>query len=669
MLTPLLAAAAIVVSTPALARSQTPNYQIVALPDTQFYTTTPQLYEIMLEQIDWILAHAVPDGITFVTHVGDVVQNGAVGPTRNKEEWKRGVEALNRFEGGVDPRLNQSLIPYSVGIGNRDYDVISNKTQGTSRFEEFFSSDRYLDESWYLGSSDNGLLHAQRFQTPAGDWLHIVIDWKPSDASLLFAQEQIDRNPGIPVIITTHEQISSGVNAAWRTQGGSPNSSGDNNPEQTFRKLLEPNPAIPFLFCGHISGGGYRTDTTIFGRDVHQVLCDFQDDLQGGNGWLVTVEFDEAQSEVRFRTVSPTYIPGVTPGPDRSLDPRSNFERDYDSLAHRQELGETLTLHFRDGLEGNRGLAWDGTVDTFLGNGGSGGTAPGDVRDGEEDVRVDGNGSQEQGLLAFTGLIGPGPSQVPPNATVRRAILTLTTEGAGADSQTGARLHRMLVPWAGSDTWLSLGNGIQIGTECEPFADVTMGAEIASKETRSYDVTDAVQAWAAGTPNHGWAIFAEGNDRWMFRSSEWEGVMERPQLTVQFEVNCQPPAPFCVARSNSTGVPGRLRFNGSQSMAALDLSLTAVDLPPLAATFLIGGLSRAARVVGDGRICIGGPSVMRLSAPVVSDAGGTAVLAVAPTLAGSMAATSDRWQFQVWHRDTSLAGSNLTNALDVSLCD
>lgn len=666
MMVPLLAAAAIVVSTPA--SSQSSNYSIVALPDTQFYTTTPELFEIMLDQIDWILDHIVTDEIVFTAHVGDIVQNGAVGAANNQEEWERAFEALNRLEGGR-PSLGLASIPYSVAIGNRDYDVISSKTQGSSRFMEFFGEDRYLDEPWYLGSSGNELLHAQRFSTPAGDWLHITLDWQPSDMSLLYAQEEINRNPGIPVIITTHEFLSSGVNAPWRSQGNTQNDTGNNNPEQTYRKLLEPNPAITLLFCGHISGGGYRTDTTIFGRDVHQVLCDFQGDPQGGNGWLVLAEFDDALAQIRFRTVSPTYIPGVTSGPDRSLDPRSNFERDYDAVAHRGELEETLTLHFRNGVEDHLGENWNGAVDTYIGNGGPGGTPPGETRDIEEDVFVDGTGSQEQGLLAFTGLIGPGSAQVPPNATIRKAILTLTTEGANAQSQTGARLHRMLVPWTGSDTWISLGAGVQLGSECETFPDVTVGSEIATNGTRSFDVTAAVQAWSDGVPNYGWAIFGDGDDMWTFRSSDWRGIMERPQLTVQYDVDCQPPATFCVTESNSTGAPGKLGFVGSQSIATLDMSLRADNLPPLAPTLLIGGLSRTARVVGDGRICVGGPSLMRFGPLTTADLGGTAALSVAPSLAALLPRISERWHFQAWHRDSSPIGSNLTNALDVLLCD
>ncbi len=227
----------------------------------------------------------------------------------------------------------------------------------------------------------------------------------------------------------------------------------------------------------------------------------------------------------------------------------------------------------------------------------------------------------------------------------------------------------MTVPWSEADTWTSLDQGIQVGMECEATADVITQGEISSKGTRSFDVTASVQAWVTGSANHGWVILSGGNDTWSFRSSDWYGIMERPQLTVQFEADCHPPAPFCVAEFNSTGTTGDLDFVGSQSQTSLDLSFRASDLPAGSTTILIGGLSRDARAVGDGRICVGGPSLVRLGVPVTTNALGSVHLTVPPAAAASLAALSEQWQFQAWHRDSTSAGSNLTGALDVQLCD
>jgi hypothetical protein len=58
---------------------------------------------------------------------------------------------------------------------------------------------------------------------------------------------------------------------------------------------------------------------------------------------------------------------------------------------------------------------------------------------------------------------------------------------------------------------------------------------VSSEGTRSFDVTETMRAWQAGTANHGWAILNSGSDSWSFRSQEWPAPAERPMLTVIYE--------------------------------------------------------------------------------------------------------------------------------------
>jgi hypothetical protein len=58
--------------------------------------------------------------------------------------------------------------------------------------------------------------------------------------------------------------------------------------------------------------------------------------------------------------------------------------------------------------------------------------------------------------------------------------------------------------------------------------------KVGSKGTRSFDVTKAVQAWADGADNYGWAILPNGTNRWSIRSSDWDSIAERPMLTVVY---------------------------------------------------------------------------------------------------------------------------------------
>ena len=659
-----LALGAVLVS-PALAilAPQVDSYRFVAIPDTQSYTSAANEGNFRA-MVQWVIDREPSDNVAFVTHVGDIVNRGASGTNQNEQQWLYAAAALGLLENGPY-HSSRARIPYSVAIGNRDYDVISEPSQGTSRYREFFGEHRYVDEPWYLGASPDELVHAQRFDTPAGPWLHIVLDWTPSDESLLRAQQLITRDPGIPIIVTTHEHLGSGANAAWRTNGATRDSTGTNDAAQVYRKLIEPNPAISLLYCGHIGNGGYRTDQTIFGRDVHQILTCYQGDPNGGNGWLLTTEIDEAASVLRGQTTSPTYVSGTTIGPDRSVDPRGNFELNYDSIKHRDTLESTRVLHLREGLPGFNGEPWYGTVDTFIGSGAAGTTGPNDNNGDEPIVRAGLATGVEQGLLAFPSMIGAGSKQLPPDAVLRQAILTLTVEGPGAGTFDGGTVHRMEVPWNDDDSWSSLVDGVQVGAECRLDPSFSVTDQFSGKGTYSFDVTEDVRAWLTGVPNHGWVVFSAGADEWSFRSSEWEGVMERPQLTIVYEVEAPGPSRFCVARTNSTGRTGTLVVDAPWTQSTPDLQLGATHLPPMAVGILIAAQARFAAPALDGRLCVDPTSLRRISTPAQADANGTVDYQVDMATSAAMLTLTDRWCFQAWHRDTSALGSNFTDGVEI----
>ena len=157
---------------------------------------------------------------------------------------------------------------------------------------------------------------------------------------------------------------------------------------------------------------------------------------------------------------------------------------------------------------------------------------PGQSRGTDDLVWCDGDQDQNQGLLRFAGIVGAGPGQIPPGTQIRQAILTVTSQGANAQSPDGGSFHRMLVPFSGTSTWNSLGAGVQLGTEAVATAEATSAGLFADRVTGSFDVTASVQAWVDGAPNLGWVIVANSSNGWAFRSSEWAGVAERPMLTV-----------------------------------------------------------------------------------------------------------------------------------------
>ena len=73
------------------------------------------------------------------------------------------------------------------------------------------------------------------------------------------------------------------------------------------------------------------------------------------------------------------------------------------------------------------------------------------------------------------------------------------------------------------------------GLEASPQKDsFTFGKIAANSSDIVFGVTDTVQAWVNGTPNHGWVFINTGPNGWDFYTSEFEDIKQRPRLLVEF---------------------------------------------------------------------------------------------------------------------------------------
>lgn len=145
------------------------------------------------------------------------------------------------------------------------------------------------------------------------------------------------------------------------------------------------------------------------------------------------------------------------------------------------------------------------------------------------------SGGASQVLLAFTGLFGSGPGQIPYGAVITSATLTLRITD---ETTTGVSISRMLVDWPEDSSWNSLVNGVQLD-EFEATASPDLIINNDATGFREFDVTSSLLAWLSGATsadeaneaNDGWVFTALGTDLFAFRSSESAGV---PVLTVTY---------------------------------------------------------------------------------------------------------------------------------------
>jgi hypothetical protein len=160
--------------------------------------------------------------------------------------------------------------------------------------------------------------------------------------------------------------------------------------------------------------------------------------------------------------------------------------------------------------------------------------APTTILDTNPNASSDANndGGESQVLLSFGKIVGTETGRIPPHSTIHSATLYVSA----FDQGNTVSLHRMLVPFHRATTWDQLVSGVSAdGLEASRHKDsFTFGKIAANSSTVAFDVTDTVQSWINGEPNHGWVFLNSGGNGWDFYTSDFEKLSQRPKLAVEF---------------------------------------------------------------------------------------------------------------------------------------
>jgi predicted esterase/3',5'-cyclic AMP phosphodiesterase CpdA len=256
----------------ALGAGPSEDFTVLALPDTQLYSESyPGIFD---NQTQWIVNMTDNLNVAFVTHEGDIVnQDVAV-------QWQNANRSLSKLDGHV---------PWAVLPGNHD---------GTSNFNTFFGYGRFADKIWYGGhySSSNNANSYELFSGGGDDYLIFHFQNNPSDAVLSWANQTIAAFPDRRVIVTTHDYLT--ITGSRSTVGGN-----------IWSKFVQPHADQVFLvLCGHNHSptvAEVRRTDTVGGHVVYQLLADFQERANGGNGFLRILRFSPSQDKIYVTTFSP----------------------------------------------------------------------------------------------------------------------------------------------------------------------------------------------------------------------------------------------------------------------------------------------------------------------------------------------------------------------------
>ncbi len=178
---------------------------------------------------------------------------------------------------------------------------------------------------------------------------------------------------------------------------------------------------------------------------------------------------------------------------------------------------------FQTGVNG-----YQGTVDTYLQS-----ASPNANNSGASSLNVDGSdgGGPVQGLIRFDDIFGSQSGQIPTNAQIQiqSAFLEFQVTNPGDN----LNLYEMQQSWLETDTWDSIGSGIQTNGS-EAASSVVASTGFVDTGVLTIDVTDSLVNWQlAPAENYGWALLSTGTNGVDFDSSE---SGNGPRLVVDFTV-------------------------------------------------------------------------------------------------------------------------------------
>jgi hypothetical protein len=295
------------------------TFMVVVLPDTQIYAQRyPETFEA---QLKWVAENREEHNIVFVSHVGDIVQNGD-----SDEQWAAAQAAYDWIE-GLD-------LPHGFSAGGHDYwvggDAHDNSCANFGHldcdltdFRENFGPDRYAGVDWYQ-ASPSGKSSAQTVSAGGLDLLFLHLPQDTPRDEVDWAHEVLDAHPGHLTHLTTHrylfdyrltEDLPSPLNIlpsgrfnalTYRLGGQTLHWTDGLDAETLWTELVSAHPNIWGVHCGHVDAEFHQVSTNTAGLPVYEVLADYQDMDDGGGGWMRLLTFSPSQGTIHVQSYSPT---------------------------------------------------------------------------------------------------------------------------------------------------------------------------------------------------------------------------------------------------------------------------------------------------------------------------------------------------------------------------
>jgi hypothetical protein len=255
------------------------RFTLAVMPDTQYLFDGPSIDKAPIEaSLRYLLEHGKDENIVFLSHLGDLTQNGA------KPEFAAIGEAFRL--------LDRRGVGYSVLAGNHDVNSSTDDQRGSSPYLDTFGPQRFKGARTFGGASADGYNTYHLFQAAGREWLVLALDWRLSAKGYAWAKDVMARHPHTPVILTTHELVVEDDQLSAHGQ-------------QLWDQLIEDHDQVFLTLNGHYWPAGRATRKNAAGNDVHLHLTNYQNRYFGGAAMIRLYRFDLDRGVIDVETVSP----------------------------------------------------------------------------------------------------------------------------------------------------------------------------------------------------------------------------------------------------------------------------------------------------------------------------------------------------------------------------
>lgn len=280
------------------------NPSCIVVPDTQ-----NEGAEVLTAMKNWIVAHKTSDNVQCVIGVGDIT---------NYATPAEFVKTLG-FWGAL---RDVGLVVVPV-VGNHDYNDIVPASRSLSRYDTYYGPQFFAGKPWYVGNYPTGsnANFAVRFAIGDRKILIVALEFFPRPGAISWANSIVAANQDAEVIVTTHGYLNFNGSRTLDNDPYGPNSyalpSADNNGEDMWRNFVSLHKNIRLVVCGHQLGKGagiwnsWRADVGVNGNTVRQTFQNWQEDVNGGDGWVGKLDIgfnsDTGLASIGYlRTYNPT---------------------------------------------------------------------------------------------------------------------------------------------------------------------------------------------------------------------------------------------------------------------------------------------------------------------------------------------------------------------------